>query len=154
MPGIIGDGAKWLCGATLHPQPCRILSLGSNFDDRFERSMYDAVSCASHIVDPTLRSDHSRNVSDFEGRIASYHATLNRSVGVGHGQLHHRGGSAPLVSLRALLRDRYPEIFTLSSSATPFHIAVIKGTERTSSKDRVMLCSVDVVRCSVDIDGI
>lgn len=136
MPGgIIGDGPKWLCGAALHPAPCRVVSLGSNFDDAFERGMHAAAGCSSYIVDPTLAREE---LPAFEARLRAYGARLNHTVGVGSGgRLRFRGGSAPLVGLDALLRDRY--------GAAPLHVSVLKvdieGSEFSSLSALWAMCA-------------
>ena len=100
---VVGDGPKWQCGVALHPPPCTVVSLGSNFDDAFERGMAVSAShCSSYIVDPTLSRGGSK-LHDFERELSRYNASLNSSVGVGTGSLR----AAPLVPLDALLRDRF-----------------------------------------------
>ena len=90
--GVLGDGPKWVCGPTLHPPPCRVLSLGSDFDDAFERALHQAAGCTSLIVDPSLpmgslrglsSADAAERVRAFEARLQGYGASLNTSVGVG-----------------------------------------------------------------------
>jgi len=103
---VVGDGPKWQCGIALHPAPCQVVSLGSNFDDAFERGMAESAShCTSYIVDPTIRAGGKSKLNAFEAGLAGYGSSLNSSVGIGApgGRL----GSAPLVSLETLLRDRF-----------------------------------------------
>ena len=54
VPAVLGDGPKWVCAPHAHRAPCRIVSVGSNFDANFEEGMHRAAGCVSHIVDPTL----------------------------------------------------------------------------------------------------
>ena len=152
-PDVFGDGAKWLCGASLHPTPCRVLSLGSNFDDAFERSISAISTCTCHVVDPTI--DHGGNGANklraFVEQLASYGASLNHSVGIGRpgGYLRFRGGTAPLVSLRTFIRDRY---HSLRDSNGAIHISVLKvdieGAEYDSLDELWEMCAEGTV--SVD----
>ena len=136
---VVGDGAKWLCAAALHPPPCQVVSLGSDFDDAFERGMHKLASCKSYIVDPTLQSS-TKKLLDFERQLKSYGASLNGSVGVGRaGQvLRFNGLKAPLVSLETLLRDRF-------LGAPSAHISVLKAdiesAEYESLHDLWNLCA-------------
>ena len=149
LPSQVGDGPKWLCGVDALPSPCRVLSLGSDFDDAFERAMYARVGCQSHIVvDLTLgvasmgrkrllhgykRSKES--VVAFTKLLASYGATLNHTVGVGD----PRGArqSFRVVGFEQLLRDRYGD--------PPWHVHVLKmdieGHEQTVLLEAYALCA-------------
>ena len=104
MCGLVGDGAKWLCGPRAHRQGCKALSLGSNFEDSFERAIYDLAGCSSYIVDPTLVP------RDRDGQHGS---VLNATVGVGasSGIRVRLAGKetryGTLVSLRELLLSKY-----------------------------------------------
>ena len=139
---VVGDGAKWLCGAALHPAPCQVVSLGSNFDDAFERGMHKLANCKSYIVDPTLRVLQSspNELLHFQRQLKSYGASLNTSVGVGRAgeKLRFRGLKAPLVSLETLLRDRF-------LGAPSAHVSVLKadieGAEYDSLDDLWNLCA-------------
>lgn len=139
---VVGDGAKWLCAAALHPAPCQVVSIGSNFDDAFERGMHKLANCKSYIVDPTLPvlQSSTNELLHFERQLKSYGASLNTSVGVGRAgeKLRLRGLKAPLVSLETLLRDRF-----LGAPST--HISVLKadieGAEYESLDDLWNLCA-------------
>ena len=132
---IVGDGPKWLCGAALHRAPCRVLSLGSNHQDEFERSMHAIVSCTSYIVDPTLRAFNSRTrtaekLLAFEREVQSYGSSLNASVGVGGASvLNYRGHAFPLVSLATLMRDHGG--FGAAQSGA-HHVSVLKADTEKS----------------------
>ena len=112
--GLVGDGAKWLCGPRAHRQGCKALSLGSNFDDSFERAIYDLAGCSSYIVDPTLvPRDRDGRLRSFVERIGQHGSVLNATVGVGasSGIRVRLAGKetryATLVSLRELLLSKY-----------------------------------------------
>lgn len=150
---VIGDGAKWLCAAALHPAPCQIVSLGSNFDDSFERAMHTLANCSSYIVDPTLQRGEA--MRKFERQLESYGATLNHSVGIGREGTLLRvrtldtsppdalgpkqvQGWVPMVSVASLLQHRFPD-------APSAHISVLKvdieGTEYDSLDGLWNLCA-------------
>ena len=82
VPATIGDGPKWVCGAEhFHPKKdCNVLSLGSNFDDQFERGIFDITNCTSYIVDPTLHD--KKPLPWFLNKLSTYGARLNTSVGI------------------------------------------------------------------------
>ena len=136
---VVGDGAKWLCAAALHPAPCQVVSLGSHFDDAFERGMHKLASCKSYVVDPTLQLS-TKKLLDFERQLKSYGASLNGSVGVGRAGkvLRFNGLKAPLVSLETILRDRF-------LGAPSAHISVLKAdiesAEYESLDDVWKLCA-------------
>lgn len=126
----VGDGPKWQCGVSVHPPPCRVVSIGSNFDDSFERGMHHesgAARCTSYIVDPTIAgrggaaAGANLKLREFEASLRLYNASLNTSVGVGFagGRMNVAGGSAPLVPLDTLLRDRF-------AGSRHVHVAVLK----------------------------
>ena len=131
--GRVGDGPKWLCGASLHANPCHVVSLGSDFDDKFERAMFAAAGCSSYIVDPTLSvggmvlSGHEKGrAAAFRAHLATYGADLNETVGIGTSGERMRLGnthSVPLVSIRTLLEDR----FGSAASSGPISLAVLKA---------------------------
>ena len=115
IPAQVGDGSKWMCGLQHHRSPghashaCRVVSFGSNFEDSFERAMYDASGCHAYIVDPTLGA----GAGAFRRKIAAYRASLNDTVGVGEasklGSATARTSPAgfPLVTPKVLLHDHY-----------------------------------------------
>ena len=112
IPVKVGDGPKWVCGVDKLPRPCRLVSLGSNFDDSFERAVYDRAGCAAYIIDPTLGKQgvvssvvRGESVAAFEARLALYGATLNGSVGVGNPAT--KDAPFRIVAMAALLRDHY-----------------------------------------------
>ena len=92
---IAWDGGKWMCGlrelreAVLSrrrgPQQssCTMYSFGSNFDDKFERSVQRFMDgrCEVHIYDPTLQRGEPERLSNFT-------AALERD---GIGKLHLLG---------------------------------------------------------------
>lgn len=131
--GSVGDGPKWLCGASLHANPCHVVSLGSDFDDKFERAMFAAARCSSYIVDPTLSvgdtvllGHEKGRAAAFRAHLATYGAELNESVGIGESGERMRLGnthSVPLVSIRTLLEDR----FGRAASSGPINLAVLKA---------------------------
>lgn len=153
LPEAVGDGPKWVCGGAMLPEPCILLSLGSNLDDSFERAMYAKASCRAYIVDPTLdivsasvaELSSRESARHFATRLAAYGATLNASVGVGKpnstGTLHFKGETTrkhfPLVSLSRLLSDRY--------GPSPWHLSVLKmdieGHERSVLTELFGLCA-------------
>ena len=92
---------KFLCAVDRIRRPCKLLSLGSNFQDAFE----EAMQCRSVIIDPTLdETKVSATVArDFAKRVESRGDILNRSVGIGIGAINVAGKALPLVSLRVLL---------------------------------------------------
>ena len=111
IPKAVGDGPTWVCGITALPSPCTLLSLGSNFDDTFERAVHARAACSAYIIDPTLGRKgtvssvvRSESVSSFETRLSAYGAKLNSSVGV-----DDPSQPAPfwVVAIDALLRDHY-----------------------------------------------
>ena len=118
-PSAIGDGPKWMCGPRAIPKPCRVVSLGSNADDLFERGLHALQGCVTLIVDPTMGA----KAPAFAARVADIGATLNATVGIGQSghmgtsRMGHRG-RFPLVSLSELLRDQY--------GVPPHHVAVLK----------------------------
>eukprot|EP00316_Scyphosphaera_apsteinii_P001038 CAMPEP_0119305172 /NCGR_PEP_ID=MMETSP1333-20130426/6225_1 /TAXON_ID=418940 /ORGANISM="Scyphosphaera apsteinii, Strain RCC1455" /LENGTH=519 /DNA_ID=CAMNT_0007308195 /DNA_START=413 /DNA_END=1969 /DNA_ORIENTATION=+ len=106
------DGGKWLCGATLmkKEQPCHLLSVGSNFNDKFERLLHRKTGCLAHIVDPTLKPPDA--VSRFRSSLADYNATLVSEVGLGHSSSFK---TVPLATLlqRTILKTRLVEFLKL-----------------------------------------
>ena len=64
-----GDGGKQVCDArtTLNlPGPCLTLSIGSNGDVAFERSVHELQpNCMVHIMDPTLDAARRRRIPRF-----------------------------------------------------------------------------------------
>ena len=81
-----------MCGPALHPQPCRAVSLGSDFDDAFEQALFEAGGCTTLVVDPSLLMGSLRGLSSaaaaervrtFEAKLRGYGASLNTSVGIG-----------------------------------------------------------------------
>ena len=88
---IAWDGGKWTCGlrelreAVRGPQQssCTMYSFGSNFDDKFERSVQHFMDgrCEVHIYDPTLQRGEPERLSNFT-------AALERD---GIGKLHLLG---------------------------------------------------------------
>ena len=112
--GLVGDGAKWLCGPKVHQQGCKVLSLGSNFDDSFEQAIHNLTGCSSYIVDPTLAPrDRNGRLRSFVERIEQHGSVLNTTVGVGASseiKVRLAGQEtryATLVSLRELLLSKY-----------------------------------------------
>ena len=147
VPEAVGDGPKWVCGASSLPQPCTLLSLGSNLDDSFEKAMHAKARCAAHIVDPTLdffREATSESSQAFAIRLSAYGATLNASVGLGNpnttGMVRLPTGATwrfPLVSLAQLLRHRYgPAPWQLSALKID-----IEGHERSVLAEVFDLCA-------------
>ena len=114
IPLGVGDGPKWVCAPSALARPCAVVSLGSNYDDSYERGMHDAAGCHAYIVDPTLRAPH---LAPFKKRVRQHGARVNASVGVGDaGSVVNAvvpvgkgviNVSFPLVSVRSLLFDRY-----------------------------------------------
>lgn len=139
VPHAVGDGPKWVCGAELFPAPCRIVSLGSNFDDLFERGMATASGCSSYVVDPTLRANPARAAAFERGLGALRGSRLNTSVGVGSGTLDFRGTAYPLVGIGTLLSDRF------AGEPAPLHLSVLKidieGEEFGVLRDVWSLCA-------------
>ena len=118
------DGHKDLCGRQI-AKPCTVLSVGSNFQDGFERAMSTAVGCRSYIVDPTLGAEQSAPVVAFAKRVGSYGATLNASVGLGRAGSNLRVEpqvQRPLVPLRSLLKDAA----SLGCNGARCHLSVMK----------------------------
>jgi len=118
--GTVGDGPKWLCGASSLPQPCRVVSLGSNLDDRFERGMYGIANCTSLIVDPTMGG----KAQPFAAKLATIGGHLNASVGIGvdggaGASKMAKGRSFATVSVQRLLREHY-------GHDGPLHLSVLK----------------------------
>ena len=141
VPALLHDGPKWMCGAAYHPAPCTLVSLGSNFDDRFERAMYAAAGCRSYIVDPTL-AQHPKKLNAFSSSLAaSIGASVNASFGVGKdGDLLNIMGmksKTPLLGLRRLLIERYP--------GPTRHVSVLKvdveGAEYDVLRDAYRMCA-------------
>lgn len=94
MQGV-NDGGKWLCGSrpedfSRPSHPCRILSIGSNFEDDFERAMHGLAGCRSLVFDPTLGPEGGERVRAFAGSLAQYGSRLNASVGLGLGSIWDR----------------------------------------------------------------
>ena len=119
----------------MHPAPCQVVSLGSHFDDAFERGIHKLASCKSYVVDPTLQSN-TKKVHAFERQLKSYGASLNNSVGVGRASkvLRFNGLKAPLVSLETNLRDRF-------LGAMSAHISVLKADiESAEYEPAWMMC--------------
>jgi hypothetical protein len=56
--GRVGDGGKWICGATryLSKPGCVIYSLGSNAETSFETDVALETECEIHAFDPTQSS--------------------------------------------------------------------------------------------------
>jgi len=110
VPAALGDGPKWACAPRAHRAPCRIVSVGSNFDASFEEGMYRTAGCVSYIVDPTLALDQTlkgqRALDQFIGRISPF-ARLNASVGLGTEGGFLPNTSIPLVGLGTLLSDHF-----------------------------------------------
>lgn len=86
------DGHKDLCSRSV-VSPCNVLSVGSNFQDGFERALSAAAKCRTYVVDPTLGSETSAPVVAFASRLRAYGAWLNASVGLGAKGTHMRLGS-------------------------------------------------------------
>ena len=83
------DGGKWLCGEVV--RPCRVLSVGSNYDDSFEQAMHNMSGCRSYTVDPTLGRHSRPEVRAFEKKLRDRSGSiLNATVGVGYGHLRDR----------------------------------------------------------------
>lgn len=108
------DGAKWLCGMTnlaRKNERCDVLSVGSNFNDKFESSMHEVAGCRSYVIDPTLlrgpSETASAQVAAFAERLSQRGDILNSSVGVGPsgGALRLPGRNATLVALSTLLHE-------------------------------------------------
>ena len=101
------DGGKWLCGSRPadFARPCRVLSIGSNFEDDFERAMHRLAACRSLVFDPTLGPESSERVRAFAASLARYGSHLNASVGLGMGKIVDRTGTRhelrPLAQLLA-----------------------------------------------------
>jgi FkbM family methyltransferase len=101
------DGGKWLCGSQPldFVRPCRVLSVGSNFEDDFERAMHRIAGCRSLVFDPTLGPESSERVRRFAASLAQYGSKLNASVGLGVGKIVDRTGTRhqlrPLAELLA-----------------------------------------------------
>jgi len=127
------DGGKWLCGrrATDFAPPCRILSIGSNFEDDFERAMHELADCRSLTFDPTLGPASSRRVREFAESLERYGSRLNASVGLGVGSIVDRTGTRHrLRPLAQLLRgDAFfsdGEQLVRGHRASHVHVAVAK----------------------------
>ena len=142
VPEILGDGPKWLCGAEHHPVPCTLVSLGSNFDIRFERAMRGIAGCSAYIVDPTLASGGRKSrLAALSRELAALGAALNSSVGIGRNgatlKIMHENAATPLVGLRELLRDRYP--------GASRHVSILKvdveGAEYDVLRDVYQMCA-------------
>ena len=133
LPGdMVGDGSKWVCGVALHRPPCQVLSLGSDHDDRFERSAHAAAACASYIVDPTLsafndRTRSAERLQAFQRQVESYGSSLNVSVAAGQapgGALNFHGEAYPRVSLETLLHDHGG---FRAKQGGGYHVSVLKA---------------------------
>lgn len=98
----VDDGHKYLCGRHI-ASPCTMLSVGSNFQDGFERALSAAAKCRAYVVDPTLGAESSTAVIAFAKRLESYGARLNASVGLGASGTELRVGSGPTGARRPLL---------------------------------------------------
>lgn len=142
IPAAVGDGPKWVCGIQHLPQPCRLVSLGSNFDDSFERAVHGMASCAAYIVDPTLTTRgvvsgvvRTESVPVFEARLASYGAALNGTVGVGNPRVSN--AQFHVVKMASLLHDRY--------GPPPWRVEVLKvdveGAEKHVLHEVFALCA-------------
>lgn len=121
------DGGKWLCGARSidYVQPCRILSIGCNFEDDFERAMHKLASCRSLIFDPTLGREGSPKVLRFSTSLDLYGSRLNASVGLGMGSIVDRNGSRHALRPFADLVEGSGNFFQSGVSGTP-HMTVAK----------------------------
>ena len=111
VPETLGDGPKWICGAAQLLEPCNLVSLGSNFDARFERAMHTIAGCHAYVVDPTLVGNRAR-LGHFHKGLLALNATLNTSVGIGRHnsrvKLMQESRETRLVGVQELLRDRFP----------------------------------------------
>ena len=147
IPAMVGDGPKWVCGIQWLQQPCRLLSLGSNFDDSFERAVHATAGCSAYIVDPTLSKSgvvsgvvRSESVLAFQARLAAYGASLNSSVGVGDPATPN----APfrIVGMAGLLQDHF--------GSPPWRIDVLKvdveGAELPVLREAFALCKAGLLQ--------
>ena len=105
------------------------------------------VGCISHIVDPTLDANRSAeetaNRADFVLRTRRIGASVNSSVGLGRDNTSlllrgHR--AAPLVSLRTLLRERFP--------GRTRHLSVLKVDVRASARAAALSMTDSVMQRS------
>jgi len=153
VPGRFGDGPKWLCGPKLLPAPCTVVSLGSSYDDAFERAVNEAVptGCPAYIVDPTLSPEFAdkrggkgagrTELEHFREGLSAINATLNGSVGIGRdGAMLSLMGvrkPLPLVGLRRLLLERYP--------GNKRHVSILKvdieGAEYDVLREAYQMCA-------------
>ena len=146
VPNAVGDGPKWMCGPNLHAQPCRAISMGSNFDASFEEAIYSIGKCESYTIDPTLAPPH--RLEAFRERIArDFKTTLNSTVGLGSGAGTPRTAPFPLVDMATLLRDRYGLGL---GSVTQLHLSILKvdieGFEWGLLEETFDMCERGVLR--------
>ena len=158
VPSHLGDGPKWVCGAEALPKPCELLSLGSNFDDSFERAMHSRAGCRAYVVDPTLGISgtvsnlvRTETVPNFTARLAAYGATLNSSIGVGEpttggAMIRHDADKSVVrfhvVTLRQLLVDRFGQ--------PPWRLDAFKidieGNEASVLREAFEMCAAGELR--------
>ena len=107
VPLGFGDGPKWVCGPEMLARPCRVVSLGSAADDRYELGMHKLAGCQAYIVDPSLGAEAA---AAFRRKIGVYRGVFNDTVGVGSAASPSALGKVPsfrLVGIRELLHDYY-----------------------------------------------
>ena len=123
------DGGKWLCGvrSTDFAQPCRVLSIGCNFEDDFERSVQRLASCRSWIFDPTLGREDSPRVRRFADSLALYGSRLNASTGLGVGSILDRNTTRHALRPLADLLSGTGRFFRVEGAGSHrYHLAVAK----------------------------
>ena len=83
-----------MCGSPQQiAQPCRALSVGSNFDESFERDMHRLAGCSTYTIDPTLGPVDHPLVRRFADTLKLHGSVLNAAEGLGHGRIRDRNGT-------------------------------------------------------------
>ena len=157
VPATLGDGPKWVCAPRAHRTPCRIASIGSNFDATFEEGMYRAAGCVSYIVDPTLSPAYVGPFQTLEGQKAlpgfsrriSRFAHLNTSVGLGAEGGFMPNTSIPLVGLGALLCDHFGQqlplrLSVLKLDVEAYEFDVLPGLWRLCETGQLVLDQLNI----------
>eukprot|EP00966_Prymnesium_polylepis_P289521 6687568-Prymnesium_polylepis.1 len=158
--------------STVHPRPplashpprpgaCRVLSLGSNYDDAFEVEMH-ASGCNSYTVDPTLPCDvrgasACTRLAPFLRRARDRGDLVNTSMGVGLAgrslrfeAVSGRASALPLVSLATLLRDAQAGYDFFRAARSSSSRAIAPGNR---SEERHAWAGVHIDVLKMDIEG-
>jgi hypothetical protein len=156
VPAVLGDGPKWVCAPHVHRSPCRVASIGSNFDAAFEEGMYQSAGCVAYIVDPTLSPSYVGPFQTLEGQKAlpsfsrriSRFARLNTSVGLGMEGGFLPNSSIPLVSLGALLGDHFGplplRLSVLKLDVEAYEFDVLPGLWRLCETGQLVLDQLNI----------